>query len=66
MSSHALTVVAYAIIVTAAVVLQVVGLRQGSAIPSLGDVIRRVMSSKSGRVGVVAGWAWLGLHFFAR
>jgi hypothetical protein len=65
-SSHAVTVVVYATIVLAAVVLQLVSRRQGSAIPSLPNVFRRVMSTKSGRVGVVAGWAWLGLHFFAR
>ena len=66
MNSHATTVVVYAAIVLAGVVLQRVSRRQGSPVPSLGVVIRRVMSTKSGRVGVVAGWAWLGLHFFAR
>ena len=66
MTSHAVTVVVYATIVLAGVVLQLVSRREGSAVPPLGNVLRRVMSSKSGRVGVVAGWAWLGLHFFAR
>ena len=37
-----------------------------SKIPPLPDVFSRVMRTRSGRVGVMAGWAWLGLHFFAR
>jgi uncharacterized protein DUF6186 len=65
-SSHALTLAGYAIISMGGVALQLMSRREGSRIPSLGDLLRRVMSSKSGRVGVVAGWAWLGLHFFAR
>ena len=66
MSSHAVTLLGYASIALVGVVLQLASRRDGSRIPPLGDIIRRVMSSKSGRVGVVAGWAWLGVHFFAR
>jgi hypothetical protein len=66
MSSHALTLAGYAVIALAGVILQLWSRREGSRIPSLAYVMRRVMSSKSGRVGLVAGWAWLGLHFFAR
>jgi hypothetical protein len=29
-------------------------------------VLRRAMRTRSGRVGVIAGWAWIGIHFFAR
>jgi hypothetical protein len=65
-SSHALTVTVYTAIVLAGVGLQVVSRRPGSRVPSLGGVVRLVTSSRSGRVGLVAGWAWLGLHFFAR
>jgi len=32
----------------------------------LGTVLGRVMRTRSGRVGVIAGWVWLGLHFLAR
>ena len=48
------------------VALQVVSAVGGSRIPSLGTLFSRVMRTRSGRVGIVAGWAWLGLHFFAR
>jgi len=66
MSSHSWTVVVYGAIAAAGVGLQLASRRAGSSIPSLGSVFRRVMRTRSGRVGVVAGWAWLGLHFFAR
>jgi hypothetical protein len=29
-------------------------------------LLRRVMRTRSGRVGVLVGWAWLGVHFLAR
>jgi hypothetical protein len=35
-------------------------------IPPLGDLLTRIMRSRTGRVGVLVAWAWLGLHFFAR
>ena len=66
MSSHAVTVTVYSAIVLAGVVLHVVGRSAASRVPSLGDMVRLVTSSRSGRIGLVAGWAWLGLHFFAR
>jgi len=66
MSSHDLTVAVYALIGLAALALQVRSASPASRIPSLGTVFRRVMRTRSGRVGVVAGWAWVGLHFFAR
>jgi Family of unknown function (DUF6186) len=65
-SSRAVTVLGYVVLVLAGVVLEAASRRKDSPIPSLRQVVRRVMSSRSGRVGVMAGWAWLGLHFFAR
>ncbi len=43
----------------------------GAAFPRWPDgtfsqVITRVMRSRTGRVGVLVAWAWLGLHFFAK
>ena len=66
MSSHAITVAGYVIGASAGVGLQMLSRRKGSRIPPLGAVLKLVMRSRSGRVGLVAGWAWLGLHFFAR
>ncbi len=66
MTTHALTLSVYLLIVLVGVVLQVRSSRPGSRIPPLGRVFSRVMRTRSGRLGIVAGWAWLGLHFFAR
>jgi Family of unknown function (DUF6186) len=65
MNTHDLTVAGYALIVAAGVALQLLSSRPGSPVPSLGAVLGRVMRTRSGRVGVIAGWAWLGIHFFA-
>jgi uncharacterized protein DUF6186 len=66
MSSRDITVVGYAACVAFGAALQLRSRNPNSRIPSLGAVLSRVMRTRSGRVGVVAGWAWLGLHFFAR
>jgi len=66
LNSHDVTVAVYFLFAIAALVLQALSLRRDSKIPSLGTVFSRVMRTRSGRVGVMAGWVWLGLHFFAR
>ena len=66
MTAHDLTIAVYALIALVGVGLQLLSYGSGSRIPSLGTVCSRVMRTRSGRLGVVAGWAWLGLHFFAR
>jgi len=66
MSSHTITVTGYLLVVAAVAALQVVALTHRTSIPTLGAVLSRLMQSRSGRVGVLAGWAWIGLHFFVR
>ncbi len=66
MSSHDLTVLGYLLVLAAGVVIQLLATRTRARIPSLGDVFTRVMRTRTGRVGVLVAWAWLGLHFFAR
>ncbi|HEV8621933.1 MAG TPA: DUF6186 family protein [Actinomycetota bacterium] len=66
MNSHDVTVAGYLVIVSSGVGTELLSHRSGSRIPSFGKVLSRLMRSRSGRVGVVAGWAWLGMHFFAR
>jgi hypothetical protein len=29
-------------------------------------VFTRIMRSRTGRVGILVAWAWVGLHFFAQ
>lgn len=66
MSSHDITVAGYAMIVAAGAGLEVLAHRPGSRIPPIRRVFRRLMQTRSGRVGVVAAWAWVGMHYFVR
>jgi len=66
MNSHDITVGGYAVVVIAGVILEVVATRTEAPVPSLGDVLTRIMRTRTGRVGVLVAWAWLGLHFFSQ
>ncbi len=66
MNSHDVTVTGYLVVLAAMVALQLLSRRPGSRIPALGAVITWAMSSRTLRVAILIGWAWLGLHFFAR
>ena len=66
MSSHDITVGGYLVVVIAGVVLEVVATRTKAPVPSLSDVLTRIMRTRTGRVGVLVAWAWLGLHFFSQ
>lgn len=65
MSSRDATIIGYLTVLAAGITLQVVAMRP-ARLPSLGRVLSHVMRSRTGRVGVVVAWAWVGLHFFAR
>ena len=65
MTAHDVTVGGYLVLVVLGVVLELAARRRGSRVPSLRLVIGRIMSTRAGRLAVMAGWAWLGLHFFA-
>lgn len=66
MSSHDLSMAGYLLIVLSAVALQLASRRDGSRVPSLGQVLTRIMTTRPGRIGLLTGWAWVGLHFFAK
>ena len=66
MNSHDVTIAGYLAVLAALVTLQVVALRVPGRIPPIGEVLSHVMRSRTGRVGMLVAWAWLGLHFFAR
>ena len=66
MSSHGVTVAGYLAVLSAGLVLQLLATRTRAGIPPLGDVLTRAMRTRTGRVGLLIAWAWLGLHFFAR
>jgi hypothetical protein len=66
MSSHEVTIAGYLLVVAGIVLLQVLATRTRAPVPSFGDLLTRAMRSRTGRVGVLVAWAWIGLHFFAK
>jgi hypothetical protein len=66
MSSRDLTTIGYLSVLAAGITLQVVAIRSPGRLPSLGQVLSHIMQSRTGRVGIIVAWAWIGLHFFAR
>ncbi len=65
MSSHDVTIAGYLVVAAGIVALQVLASRT-RVVPSLGDLLTRAMRSRTGRVGILVAWAWIGLHFFAK
>jgi hypothetical protein len=65
-TSHDLTIAVYGLIALAGVGVEVRSASPRSRLPSLRAVFTRAMRTRSGRVGIMAGWVWVGLHFFAR
>ena len=66
MTAHNVTIAGYLVAVAGIVLLQVLATRTRAPVPSLGDLLTRAMRSRTGRVGVLVAWAWIGLHFFAK
>ena len=66
MNSHEVTIAGYLVAVAGIVLMQVLATRTRGPVPSLGDLLTRAMRTRTGRVGVLVAWAWIGLHFFAR
>jgi hypothetical protein len=66
MTWHEVTIAGYLLVVAGIVVLQLLATRTAVPIPAFGELLTRAMRSRTGRVGILVGWAWIGLHFFAR
>jgi hypothetical protein len=66
MNSHDVTVLGYTAVAISGASLQLASFRPEWRIPSLGRLLGWVMRTRSGRVGVITGWVWVGLHYFAR
>jgi Family of unknown function (DUF6186) len=66
MSSHDVTIAGYLVVAAGIVALQVLAATDRAPVPSLGELLTRAMRSRTGRVGILVAWAWIGLHFFAR
>jgi hypothetical protein len=66
LNSHEVTVAGYLAVLLGFVALQVAATRTRAPVPSLGAILTRIMRTRTGRVGLLVAWAWLGLHFFAQ
>ncbi|MFI5100807.1 MAG: DUF6186 family protein [Actinomycetes bacterium] len=66
MTPHDLTLAGYAVIVACVVALEAAAARHLPGVVSIRTVLGRIMRTRAGRIGVLASWAWLGMHFFAR
>jgi hypothetical protein len=66
MTSRDGTILGYLIVLATGIVLQVTSIRAPDRVPSLGQVFTHVMQTRTGRVGMLVAWGWVGLHFFAR
>jgi hypothetical protein len=66
MTTHVITVVGYGCLIAVLIVLELLARRRGSRIPKMGEWFGYLMRSKTGRLLILLGWAWLGWHFFAR
>ena len=66
MTSHDVTIAGYLLIIALVVALEVAAWSGRLEVQGLGTVLSRVMRTRAGRIGMIAAWAWLGMHFFAR
>jgi hypothetical protein len=66
MVTRILTIIGFAALILALFVLEFLGRRKGSRIPTLGEWLGYVMRSKTGRALILLGWLWLGWHYFSR
>jgi Family of unknown function (DUF6186) len=65
-STQAITVVGFVVIIGAMVILELLSRRPSSRIPRLGEWLGYVMRPRAGRALILLGWLWLGWHYFAR
>jgi hypothetical protein len=61
-----LTIAGFTGMLSALVVLEILGRRAGNRIPTLGQWLGYLMRPRAGRMLVLLGWLWLGWHYFAR
>lgn len=65
MSWHLITISGYLVVLVAGIALVVASHLPDSVVPTFGAVMSRVMRTRSGRIAVLVGWLWLGMHYFA-
>ena len=66
MNSHDITVAGFLAILAAGIGAGLAAQAKRAPIPAFAQLFTRIMRTRTGRVGILIGWAWIGLHFFAR
>jgi Family of unknown function (DUF6186) len=66
MTTRTMTILGFAVVIMALVALEVLGRRRIGRIPTLSEWLGYVMRPRAGRALILAGWLWLGWHYFAR
>lgn len=66
MSSYAIGILGYCLILAGIVALTLISRRQGSRIASGRQIIAAIRSTRLGRILLVLGWGWVGWHLFVR
>jgi hypothetical protein len=64
MTSHDVSIAIYSVIAVAAVGVELLALSRPERVASMGRTLGRAMRTRTGRLGIITGWVWLGLHFF--
>lgn len=62
----AVLVAGFAMLVAAAVILEIRARMSGGGAPSLGELAETVTGYPAGRAAALMGWLWLGWHLFVR
>jgi hypothetical protein len=62
--SHVVTLIGYALLVAAALGLEVAARRRGSG--TFGDALTLTLRWRPARLALLAAWLWLGWHLFVR
>jgi hypothetical protein len=66
MATRVITIIGFCTVIAALVILEIVARRPGSRVPALGEWLGYLMRPRTGRFLLLAGWLWLGWHYFAR
>ena len=64
--TRAITIAGFVVVIAAMLVLEALGRRDSSRIPTAGQWLGYLMRRRTGRVLILLGWWWLGWHYFAR
>lgn len=66
MVTRVITIIGFACVIAALIMLEIIGRRRTSRVPTLGEWLGYLMRARAGRALILLGWLWLGWHYFAR